>query len=338
MKPKSLLKEAVAEISRAASLEQLQVIRVRYLGRKGKLTSILRSVGNLGATERKKVGREANQAKLELERALAKAEQKLWQNRLEAESSRVAQDLTVPGLAEGRIGYLHPLNSLIEEIIYLFWQMGFEVVQGPEIETEYYNFDALNIPPHHPARDLQDTFYLEGGNLPRTHTSPVQIRFMESGEPPFRIIAPGKVFRNEDEDPTHLWMFNQVEGLVVDKGISIADLKGTLLNVMKGLLGEQTEVKLRQSYFPYTEPSVEVDATCVICRGKGCHTCKGTGWLELLGAGLVHRQVLKNVNLDPDVYSGFAFGVGVERLAAIKYQIPDIRYLWRPDLKFLEQF
>jgi phenylalanyl-tRNA synthetase alpha chain len=214
-------------------------------------------------------------------------------------------------------------------------------VTGPEIETDWYCFEALNIGPGHPARDMQDTFYLEDGAIPRTHTSTVQIRHMEQHKPPIRIIAPGKVYRNEDEDATHIWSFRQVEGLAVDKDISLSDLKGTLEYMLKGLFGEDTELRLRPNYFPYTEPSVEMDASCMICDEQSrykCRTCKGTGWVELGGAGMVHPQVFRNVGIDPEVYQGFAFGFGLERIAAIKYQLPDLRDLWRPNLKFLEQF
>jgi phenylalanyl-tRNA synthetase alpha chain len=234
----------------------------------------------------------------------------------------------------------------LDELTDLFWQMGYQVAEGPEVETEWYNFEALLVGKDHPARDLQDTFYLEGGNLPRTHTSSIQIRYLEQhkDELPVRIIAPGKVYRNEDEDARHSWIFYQIEGLVVDKGIGLGDLKGTLEAMMKGILGSDTKVRLRPNYFPYTEPSVEMDASCVICQGSGdidgrvCHLCGGTGWLELGGAGMVHPQVLRNVGVDPAVYSGFAFGFGPERLAAIKYGVGDVREFWRPNFMFLDQF
>jgi phenylalanyl-tRNA synthetase alpha chain len=238
----------------------------------------------------------------------------------------------------GEYGHLHPASVIMDELVRLFWQMGYDVVNGPEIETEWYNFEALNIHKDHPARDMQDTFYLEGGNLPRTHTSGVQVRYMEANRPPIRIVSLGRVYRNEDEDARHSWMFHQIEGLVVDKGITVADLKGTLLAMLKGLLGDSTQLRLRPNYFPYTEPSVEMDATCIICGGKGCRICSNTGWLELGGAGMVHPQVLKNVGIDPKIYSGFAFGFGPERIAALKYEVSDIREFWRPNLKFLEQF
>ena len=326
-------KRAVKDFKQAQSEQQLEQARVEHLGRKSELAELMRQLPKLSASERAKQGAAANQLRVKLERALEQALRSLHQAQWERDTKL---DLSQP--TKVRAGHHHPVTSLMDETVRLFWQLGFTVVNGPELEEPYYNFDALNIPADHPSRDMQDTFYLEDGRLPRTHTSNMQIRFMQEHQPPIRIISPGKVYRNEDEDPTHLWMFHQVEGLVVDQGIGLADLKGTLLYMTRGLLGEQTEIRLRQSYFPYTEPSVEVDATCSVCAGKGCHTCSGTGWIELLGAGMVHPQVLVNCGIDPEVYSGFAFGVGLERIAAIRHQVPDIRYFWRPDLRFLEQF
>ena len=332
-----LQQEATRSLAQAASAAELEQLRVKYLGRKSVLALRLKEIGDLPAAERATAGQEANTIRQALERALEESRARLRAAGRQRDSQL---DLSQP-VATG-YGHKHPVAEVQADIIRLFWQMGFEVVSGPEIEQPWYNFDALNIPPDHPARDMQDTFYLEGELLPRTHTSNVQVRYMEQNKPPVRIIAPGKVYRNEDEDASHLWMFNQVEGLVVDEGVTLADLKGTLLQMTKGLLGEETDIRLRQSYFPYTEPSVEVDATCAVCKGSpaaaGCRTCGGSGWLELMGAGMVHPQVLRNVRLDPEVYSGFAFGLGVERIAAIKYQVPDIRHFWRPDLRFLEQF
>jgi phenylalanyl-tRNA synthetase alpha chain len=254
-------------------------------------------------------------------------------------------DVTAPGKLLG-LGHRHPVSVVLDDLVDLFWQMGYQVAEGPEVETEWHNFEALLVGKDHPARDMQDTFYLEEAHLPRTHTSGVQIRYMQEhrDDLPIRIIAPGKVYRNEDEDARHSWSFYQIEGLVVDKGVSLGDLKGTLEQMTRGILGDGTNVRLRSNYFPYTEPSVEMDATCVICSGTGmlkgatCHLCSGTGWLELGGAGMVHPQVLRNVGIDPEVYSGFAFGFGPERLAAIKYGVDDVREFWRPNFKFLEQF
>ncbi len=332
---KSKLRAALAEIEAAADRRQLQELRVKYLGRKGEITKLLTAIGQLPVTKRAAAGAAANAARAQIEQALTTADQQLRGQVLE-QAAAVKLDLTVP--VPSNLGHRHPVNMLVDELIQMFWQLGFNVVDGPEIETEWYNFESLLIKSDHPARDMQDTFYLEGAHLPRTHTSGVQVRYMEKHQPPIRIIAPGKVYRNEDEDPRHLWMFHQVEGLVVDENITMADLKGTLQEMIVGLLGANTKIRLRPSYFPYTEPSVEMDATCIICNGKGCHTCSGTGWIELGGAGMVHPDVLRNAGIDPARYSGFAFGFGPERIAAIKYQIPDIRYFWRPDLKFLEQF
>jgi phenylalanyl-tRNA synthetase alpha chain len=334
MKAPELQKVAVLAITKAKTAKELEALRVEYLGRKGQLTEVLKSIGSLPAKDRAKAGADSNAARVAIEKALKDAESALLAGSVKTGEQLI--DLTAP--VPVSYGHTHPVTALIDDVVKIFWQMGYEVVDGPEVETEWYNFEALNIPPDHPARDIQDTFYLEQGNLPRTHTSNVQIRYMEQNHPPIRIIAPGKVFRNEDEDARHVWMFHQIEGLVVDEGITLADLKGTLLAMMKGILGEDTQVRLRPSFFPYTEPSVEMDATCVICKGKGCDLCSGLGWLELGGAGMVHPQVLRNVGIDPEIYSGFAFGFGPERIAAIKYQVPDVREFWRPNLKFLEQF
>ncbi|HVE80823.1 MAG TPA: phenylalanine--tRNA ligase subunit alpha [Candidatus Dormibacteraeota bacterium] len=331
------IKQILPSIQKAATEKELEQLRVKYLGRNGVITAELRRVGSLPALKKAQAGKEANLLKHQAEAAIRAASKRLEQERVESELSDVKLDVTAP-VGAGGWGHHHPVTELIDDIVKVFWQMGFVVAEGPEIETPWYNFDALNISPDHPARDMQDTFYLEGGNLPRTHTSSVQIRYMEQNKPPIRIISPGKAYRNEDEDASHVWMFYQVEGLVVDRGITLSDLKGTLLAMMRGILGEDTGIRLRPSFFPYTEPSVEVDATCVICKGKGCRTCGNTGWLELGGAGMVHPQVLINVGIDPEEYTGFAFGFGLERIAAIKHQVPDIREFWRPNLKFLEQF
>jgi phenylalanyl-tRNA synthetase alpha chain len=335
MTPEQLQKSALKKIAGAKEVSQIEALRLEYLGRKGELTEILKTIGKLPPAKRAQAGSTANAARKAIEEALLMAESALQKQDIGKAGEKLI-DLTAP--VSVNYGHTHPVTSLIDDVVKIFWQMGYTVVDGPEVETEWYNFEALNIPADHPARDMQDTFYLEEGNLPRTHTSGVQIRHMEQHRPPIRIIAPGKVFRNEDEDARHAWMFHQIEGLVVDEGITIADLKGTLLAMMQGLLGKDTQVRLRPSFFPYTEPSVEMDATCIICHGKGCNTCSGTGWLELGGAGMVHPQVLKNVGIDPSIYSGFAFGFGPERIASIKYQVPDIREFWRPNLKFLEQF
>lgn len=328
--------DIIKKIKQAKTNQELSELKTRYLGRKGALSTALAGISSLPAEERKSAGYELNLAKKQLEQAFDAAEAALVNNLVHsAKSSQI--DLTAPVVQQ--TGHLHPLTQVTKELVDLFSKIGFVVADGPEVEDHWHNFDALNIPADHPARDMQDTFYLAGGEyLPRTHTSPVQIRYMTQNPPPIRIIAPGKVYRNEDEDARHVWMFQQLEGLVVDENINMSHLKGTLLFMARGIFGPEASIRLRPSFFPYTEPSVEVDATCMVCRGKGCNTCSGTGWIELLGAGMVHPKVLKNVGIDPEKYSGFAFGVGIERLAVIKYQIPDIRQLWRPNLRFLEQF
>lgn len=332
-----IVESATTATTTANSVKAVEELRVKYLGRSGELTQVLRGLGNLPAGERAKTGQLANEARAKLEAALSQRLGQLEQEELMAKLTNTPLDLSAPVPGQ-RFGHDHPISQLLNDIVRLFWQIGFEVVQGPEIETQWYNFEALNLPADHPARDMQDTFYLEYDNLPRTHTSGMQIRHMESNQPPIRIISPGKVYRNEDEDARHIWSFNQVEGLVVDEGIGVADLKGTLLTLVQGVLGADSKIRLRPNYFPYTEPSIEVDASCVICRGRGCSMCSQTGWIELLGSGMVHPQVLINVGINPQRYSGFAFGVGLERLAAVKYGVPDLREFWRPNLRFLEQF
>lgn len=302
--------------------------RVQYLGRDGEVTQALKSIGTLDPAERGPRGQELNKIKQQVEAAISDRLVAIKKEQLAAAEKTISLDVTAPSSypALGQ-GHRHPVTALLDDLVQLFWQLGFTVAEGPEMETEWYNFTALNIPADHPARDVQDTFYLEGGNLPRTHTSPVQVRYMENNQPPIRIIAPGKVYRNEDEDATHSWMFHQVEGLVVDEGITVADLKGTLLAMIRGLLGDDAEIRLRPNYFPYTEPSVELDARF-----------GGGDWLELGGAGMVHPQVLRNAGIDPEKYSGFAFGFGPERIAALRHGVTDIREFWRPNLDFLEQF
>ena len=336
--------DITAAINGAKTLAELEQVRLDLLGRKGALTEQLRRIGELAPDKRAAAGAEANRLRITAEEAISKR-----QSVLELESTKeelaTRVDLTAPGMPL-HTGHRHPVSVMLEDLIQVFWQMGYKVADGPEVETEWHNFEALNIPATHPARDMQDTFYLEGGNLPRTHTSGVQVRYMieHKDDLPIRIVSPGKVYRNEDEDARHSWSFYQLEGLVVDEGISIADLKGTLQAMMRGVLGPDTEVRLRPNYFPYTEPSVEMDATCVICHGTGvagestCRLCGGTGWLELGGAGMVHPQVLRNVGIDPTRFSGFAFGFGPERIAAVKYNVGDVREFWRPDFNFLDQF
>ncbi len=336
--------EYVARIKAAKTLAELEAVRVELLGRQGELTKELKSIGSLPADERAGKGASLNALRTVIEQGLTERQRALAVSAAKDELS-TPLDVTAPGVIPP-LGHRHPVSMVLDELVELFWQMGYQVADGPEVETEWHIFEALNIPADHPARDMQDTFYLENGLVPRTHTSGIQIRHMLENRDnlPIRIVAPGKVYRNEDEDSRHSWSFYQIEGLVVDEGISLGDLKGTLEIMLRGLLGEETKIRLRSNYFPYTEPSVEMDATCVVCGGSGqfeaktCHLCGGTGWLELGGAGMVHPQVLRNVGIDPERYSGFAFGFGPERIAAIKYGVDDVREFWRPDFKFLEQF
>ncbi len=324
---------ALREIQTAGSAEDLERLRVKYLGRKGALTQILRSLSRLAPEDRRRVGNEANRAKESLESALDGALAALKEARRAAPP---ALDATLPG-RRPPLGRLHPLTRINQEVCDIFLHLGFEAVEGPEVELDYYNFEALNIPADHPARDMQDTFYFNDKVLLRTHTSPMQIRVMEMRQPPVRIIAPGRVYRR-DSDLTHTPMFHQVEGLLVDKGVTFADLKGVLTAFVHEMFGPEVGLRFRPSYFPFTEPSAEVDIACVICRGEGCRVCKITGWLEILGAGMVHPAVFEAVGYDPETYTGFAFGLGIERIAMLKYGIDDIRLFFDNDLRFLRQF
>ncbi|MGH7340919.1 MAG: phenylalanine--tRNA ligase subunit alpha, partial [Candidatus Rokuibacteriota bacterium] len=315
----------------------LEDIRVRFLGRQGALTQLLRSLGTLPAAERPLVGAAANEAKRELEALL---EGRLGDARqAERASARRQQrlDLTLPG-RRPPLGAVHPLSRVHDEIIDVFAGLGFSVVEGPEIETDYYNFEALNIPSDHPARDMQDTFYLPGGLLLRTHTSPVQVRTMLGKAPPVRIIVPGRVHRRDIPDASHSPVFHQVEGLAVDRNVTMADLKGTLELFARELFGPRSRIRFRPSFFPFTEPSAEVDVLCFLCGGDGCRVCKQSGWLEILGSGMVHPQVLKNVGYDTEEVTGWAFGMGIERIAMLKYGVDDIRLFYENDLRFLQQF
>ena len=329
---------ALDEIEKASNLRELEDVRVKYLGKKGQLTAILKTMGSLAPEDRPKLGSVVNQAKTELESKIADKEVILQKEELnrKLESERI--DVSLPSSKIIR-GSKHPLTRVIEEIEDLFVSMGYDVVSGPELETDEYCFERLNLPKGHPARDMQDSFYITPEYLLRTQTSAVQARAMMANKEktPIRIIVPGKTYRRED-DATHSHQFNQVEGLVIDKNISFADLKGTLEIFMKHMLGENTELRFRPSYFPFTEPSYEVDVSCFKCGGKGCNLCKQTGWIELLGSGIVHPNVLKMNGYDPEVYSGFAFGTGLDRLAMFKYGITDIRLLYSNDVRLLNQF
>jgi phenylalanyl-tRNA synthetase alpha chain len=333
-----LERDALVQIEALDSTTALQEFRVSILGKKGTLTAVLRGMGALSAEERPLVGQSANVLRDRLESALQSRAKMIETRELNARIEREALDVTLPGTIH-RVGRQHPLTRIAEEIMDIFTGMGFSVEEGPEVETEYYNFEALNLPPDHPARDMQDTFYVSGGFLLRTQTSPVQVRTMEKRAPqyPVRIISPGKVYRRDD-DATHSPMFQQVEGLVIDKGISLGHLKSTLLSFARGMFGPEREIRLRSSFFPFTEPSAEVDVSCGTCQGRGCRTCKYTGWIEILGCGVVHPNVLAKSGYDPEIVSGFAFGMGIERIAMLKYGVDDLRHFFVNDLRFLRQF
>lgn len=320
----------------ATDLQQLQEVRIKYLGKKGKLTSLLRNLGGVDPAQRPVIGKMVNQLKNELEQVLAQRETELVAKEQTQKLAAESLDITLPGRQPQR-GTYHPLTITLNNIKRIFVSMGYQVVEGPEIETDYYNFEALNIPKDHPARDMQDTFYINQEFLLRSQTSPVQIRTMEKQEPPVRIIAPGKVYRS-DADVTHSPMFHQVEGLLIDEGITFADLKGTLQVFAKKMFGADTKTRFRPSYFPFTEPSAEVDVSCIICKGKGCRVCSRTGWLEILGCGMVDPRVLTKVGYDTEKVSGFAFGMGIDRVAMLKYGINDIRLFFENDQSFLAQF
>ncbi len=327
-------REAVAAARSSADLEQA---RVRFLGRQGVLTQLLRSLGTLAPEERPLVGAAANEAKRMLEALLEERLARALESERRAQRTRARLDLTLPGRRPAR-GVLHPLTRVHDEIVAIFAGLGFSVVDGPEVETDYYNFEALNIPRDHPARDMQDTLYLTESTLLRTHTSPVQIRTMLAQKPPVRIIVPGRVFRRDVADASHSPMFHQVEGLAVDRNVTMADLKGTLGLFAREMFGPESRIRFRPSFFPFTEPSAEVDVLCFVCHGQGCRLCKQGGWLEILGSGMVHPQVLKNVGYDPEEVTGWAFGMGIERIAMLKYGIDDLRLFFDNDLRFLRQF
>lgn len=334
----ALKKQALEELTKVDSLDLLKDLKVKYLGKKGPMTEILRGMGKLAAEERPKIGQIVNDIKEELQKVVEEKAKLLEQKALEYKLANEKVDITLPG-RHPHEGHLHPVTLTLREMKKIFMRMGFDVMEGPEIENDYYNFEALNLPQDHPARDMQDTFYITNEFLLRTQTSPIQARTMQSLEPntPIRMIAPGTVYRC-DYDATHSPMFHQVEGLVVDKNISLADLKGTLELFLKEIFGSSVKVRLRPSYFPFTEPSVEVDISCVICGGKGCRVCKNSGWLEILGSGMVHPNVLRMSGYDPNKMTGFAFGMGVERIAMLKYGIDDLRLFFENDLRFVRQF
>jgi len=326
-------KKALQEIETADNLSGLEKFRVAYLGKKGLMTSIMRQLAEVPAEERPQIGKLANRVKGNLVKFFEKA-----QERVKSQKASQASflDVTLPGREQER-GHLHPINQVLAEICHIFMRMGFRIVKGPNVELDYYNFEALNFPKDHPARDMQDTLYISDNVVLRTHTSPMQVRVMENRLPPVSVIAPGKVYRR-DSDVSHTPMFHQVEGFLVDKGVTFGDLKGTLTNFVHQMFGRDTTLRFRPSFFPFTEPSAEVDIQCVICGGKGCRTCSNTGWLEILGSGMVDPEVYRFVNYDPELYSGFAFGMGIERIAMLKYGIDDIQLFFKNDMRFLRQF
>ena len=327
-------KEALAKADDSKVLEDL---RVRFLGKKGELTNILKQMGSLSAEERPVIGQLANQIRTEIENEIKEADAYVKAHALEKQLAAETLDVTLPG-TPCPTGKEHPLSLVLNEVEDIFTGMGFSIAQGPEVETDYYNFEALNLPKDHPARDTQDTFYITDNILLRTQTSSVQIHVMEHQKPPIRVISPGRVYRSDAVDATHSPVFHQIEGLVVDKGITMADLKGTLEIFIKRLYGEDSVVRFRPHHFPFTEPSAEMDIQCFNCHGEGCPVCKGEGWIEILGCGMVHPKVLSGCNIDPEEYSGFAFGIGLERIVMRRYNINDLRLLYENDLRFLDQF
>ncbi len=328
---------ALAELDALSSPKELEDFRVRYMGKKGLVTGLLRGMGALPAEERPAMGQLVNQLRGELEEAVASKNEAMQTALQKEQLAAETLDVTMPG-SKTAAGGLHPLNVVLDDIIDIFQSMGFDVIDGPEVETDYYCFQALNVPEDHPAHDMQDTFYLTDNLLLRTQTSAAQARTMETTKPPIRVICPGRVYRADEVDATHSPVFHQIEGLVVDKGVTMCDLKGVLEQFAHEIYGEDTHIRFRPSFFPFTEPSVEVDVTCSACGGKGCRVCKGAGWIEILGAGMVHPRVLEMGGIDPNEYSGFAFGIGLDRLTTTRYKISDIRLLFENDQRFLEQF
>lgn len=333
----SIRERALHAFAEANDQSSLETLRVQYLGKKGELTAILKQMGKLSPEERPVMGQLANEVRAAIETSLSQRAAELKQDALRARLESEKIDVTLPGVPQA-VGAKHPLSIVLDEIKEIFIGMGFEIVEGPEVELDYYNFEALNIPKDHPARDTQDTFYINENVLLRTQTSPVQIRTMEKKKPPIRMISPGRVYRSDTVDATHSPVFHQIEGLVVDQGITFADLKGTLETFVKRLYGEDSVVRFRPHHFPFTEPSAEVDVQCFNCQGKGCRLCKNEGWIEILGCGMVHPKVLSNCGIDPEEYSGFALGMGLERVVMRRYNIDDMRLFYENDIRFLKQF
>ncbi len=332
-----LQKRTAEQIANSDTPEKLNEIKVALLGKKGELTAIMKSLKDVAPEDRPKIGQMINDARAQIEKTLDEAAQNMQKLVMEKKLKAEVIDVTLPS-KKPVIGHRHPNMIALEEVERIFIGLGYEITEGPEIEKDYYNFEALNIPADHPAKDEQDTFYINGEMLLRTQTSSTQIHAMENSKPPIRILAPGRVFRADEVDATHSPSFHQIEGLVVDKGITFADLKGTLAEFAKEMFGEDTKVKFRPHHFPFTEPSAEVDVSCFKCGGSGCRFCKGSGWIEILGCGMVHPRVLEKCNIDPNEYTGFAFGVGLERIALLKYEIDDMRLLYENDERFLKQF
>lgn len=336
-KLQKIMEEALAQINASDQLDKLAEIKVAFLGKKGELTSVLKSMKDVAPEERPKVGQMVNDARAKIEEVMEEKKANLAKAALELKLKSETIDVTLPA-KKPMVGHRHPNTIALDEIQRIFIGMGYEVVQGPEVEYDYYNFEALNIPANHPAKDEQDTFYINSNILLRTQTSSTQIHEMEKGRIPIRMLAPGRVFRSDEVDATHSPSFHQVEGLVVDKNITFADLKGTLAQFAAELFGEDTKVKFRPHHFPFTEPSAEMDVSCFKCGGKGCRFCKGEGWIEILGCGMVHPHVLEMSGINPEEYTGFAFGMGLERIALLKYEIDDMRLLYENDYRFLKQF
>jgi len=332
-----IMLHAKEEVEQASNLPSLNEVRVKYLGKKGELTAVLRGMGGLSPEERPVIGSLVNQTRDEIELLIEQREEQFKKQELEEKLKTEKIDITMPSNKES-IGSIHPITQIINDIKEIFIGLGYEIAEGPEIELATYNFDKLNTPPDHPARDEQDTFYITEDIVLRSQTSPMQARTMEKQKPPIKIICPGAVYRSDNVDATHSPVFHQIEGLVVDKNISMADLKGTLEIFTKKCLGENTKIRFRPHHFPFTEPSAEADVSCFVCGGKGCRVCKGEGWIELLGCGMVHPNVLRNCGIDPKEYSGFAFGCGVDRIAMAKFGIDDMRLLYENDVRFLKQF
>lgn len=334
---REIREKAALALKEASEIKEIDELKVKFLGKKGELTAILKGMGGLSAEERPIIGQLANEVREEIQNKIEEVKKQLLAKEQEMRLQCETIDVTMPGKKE-KCGHKHPMSTVIDEISDIFMGMGYEVAEGPEVEKDYYNFEALNIPADHPAKDEQDTFYISNDILLRTQTSPVQVRTMEKGNLPIRVICPGTVYRADEVDATHSPVFHQLEGLVIDKGITMGDLKGALATFAKELFGEDTKVRFRPHHFPFTEPSAEMDVSCFACGGKGCRVCKGEGYIEVLGCGMVHPKVLKMSGIDPEVYSGFAFGMGLERVAMQRYGITDLRLLFENDVKFLKQF